>query len=88
MFNVCGEMYYVDLNEVSNAVDMNTTISGDTEQVVNLVSFEVIKMMLEILMTEREEFDDNLGVHSNKNLSVSFKLAFNTLLKHKILKHL
>jgi len=86
MLNVCGEMYYIDLDTVSNVVDMN--VSGDTEQTVNLVSFEVVKMMLEILMTEREEVDSNLGVHSTKNLSIPFKLAFNTLLKHQILKHL
>jgi len=86
MLNVCGEMYYIDLDTVSNVVDMN--VSGDTEQTVNLVSFEVVKMMLEILMTEREEVDSSLGIHSTKNLSIPFKLAFNTLLKHQILKHL
>jgi len=67
---------------------MNVELSGSSEQTINLVSFEVVKMMLEILMTEREEVDDNLGVHSTKNLSIPFKLAFNTLLKHKILKHI
>ncbi len=88
MLNVCGEMYYIDLESVSDVVDMNVELSGSSEQTINLVSFEVIKMMLEILMTEREEVDDNLGVHSTKNLSIPFKLAFNTLLKHKILKHI
>jgi len=39
-------------------------------------------------MTEREEVDENLGIHSVKNLSIPFKIAFNTLLKHQILKHL
>jgi hypothetical protein len=62
--------------------------SGETEQTINLVSFEVIKMMLEIIMTEREEIDNNLGVHNTKDLSIPFRIAFNTLLKHQILKHL
>ena len=47
-----------------------------------------MKMMLEIIMIEKEEIDNNLGVHSTKDLSIPFKIAFNTLLKHQILKHL
>lgn len=89
MLEVLGEHYYIDLDNVSRTIDMpGHSISGETEQTINLVSFEVIKMMLEIIMTERDEVDENLGIHSTKNLSISFKLAFNTLLKHEILKHL
>jgi hypothetical protein len=89
MLQVLGEHYYIDLENVSRTIDMpSQNISGETEQTINLVSFEVIKMMLEIIMTERDEVDENLGVHSTKNLSIPFKVAFNTLLKHEILKHL
>ena len=50
--------------ELSDTIDMSIpTVSGETEQTINLVSFEVIKMMLEVIMTEREEVDDNLGIH-------------------------
>jgi len=89
MLEVLGELYYIDLDNVSNTIDMsNDNFSGETEQTINLVSFEVIKMMLEIIMTEREEIDNNLGVHNTKDLSIPFRIAFNTLLKHQILKHL
>lgn len=89
MLQVLGELYYIDLDSVSKTIDMpNHSISGETEQTINLVSFEVIKMMLEIIMTERDEVDENLGIHSANNLSIPFKVAFNTLLKHEILKHL
>jgi hypothetical protein len=68
---------------------VSDNFSGETEQTINLVSFEVIKMMLEIIMTERDEVDEEFGsTHSTKNLSIPFKMAFNTLLKHEILKHL
>jgi len=85
-----GEMYYIDLKSISNTVEIppKNDMSGDTEQTINLVSFEVVKMLLEIIMSEREEFDDNLGIIASKNLSIPFKIAFNTLLKHEILKHL
>lgn len=89
MLEVLGELYYIDLDGVSDTIDMPShNLSGDTEQTINLVSFEVIKIMLEIIMTEREELDNNLGVTNIKDLSIPFKIAFNTLLKHKILKHL
>jgi len=90
MLEVFGELYYIDLESVSKTIEIEPLddFSGNTEQSINLVSFEVIKMMLEIIMTEREEIDENLGVHSTKNLSIPFKVAFNTLLKHQILKHL
>jgi hypothetical protein len=89
MIQILGEHYYIDLENVSKTIDMpNHGVSGETEQTINLVSFEVIKMMLEVIMTERDEIDENLGVHSSKDLSIPFRLAFNTLLKHQILKHL
>ena len=89
MIEVLDELYYIDLDSISNTIDMpDDNFSGETTQTINLVSFEVIKMMLEIIMTEREEIDDNLGIHSTKDLSIPFKIAFNTLLKHQILKHL
>jgi len=90
MIEVLGEMYYIDLDEVTETINMPSeeASTGDTEQTINLVSFEIIKMMLEIIMIEKEEIDNNLGVHSTKDLSIPFKIAFNTLLKHQILKHL
>ena len=89
MIEVFGEMYYIDLKNVGAAVDLKTTEDSDgTDLTINVVSFEVIKMMLEIIMTERDEIDENLGVRSIEKLSIPFKLAFNTLLKHEILKFL
>lgn len=89
MVEVLGEMYYIDLKSVGAAVDLKPSEDSDgTDLTVNVVSFEVIKMMLEIIMTERDEIDETLGVRSVEKLSIPFKLAFNTLLKHEILKHL
>jgi hypothetical protein len=90
MIEVLGENYFIDLDAISNAVNVdnsNNILSGETEQTINLVSFEVVKMLLEIIMTERDEVDDNLGSYSINKLSIPFKIAFNTLLKHQIIKH-
>ena len=89
MIEVLGEMYYIDLKNVGEAVDLKSTEDSEgNDLTINVVSFEVIKMMLEIIMTERDEIDETLGVRSIEKLSIPFKLAFNTLLKHEILTHL
>lgn len=90
MIEVLGEDYYIDLDMVSDVINMpydENDLSGNTEQTINLVSFEVVKMLLEIIMTEREDVDENLGAYSMSKLSIPFRLAFNTLLKHKIINH-
>jgi hypothetical protein len=44
--------------------------------------------MIDVIMGENEEFDDNLGLKSAKGASLPFKIAFNTMLKHKLIEHL
>jgi hypothetical protein len=41
---------------------------------------------MEIVLSERESIDDSLGLHSAKELSIPFKISFNTLLLNKIIK--
>jgi hypothetical protein len=43
--------------------------------------------MLETVLTESNEIDDNLGL-KNSELSIPFKVAFNTLLIKKIINKL
>jgi hypothetical protein len=44
--------------------------------------------MIDVLMTENEDLDENLGTKGQNNLSIPFKLAFNTLLAYEILKNI
>ena len=46
------------------------------------------KNLIDVILSEREELDENLGIHSAKNLSIPFKFAFNTLLINNIIKKL
>ena len=46
------------------------------------------KNLVDVILSEREELDENLGIHSAKNLSIPFKFAFNTLLINNIIKKL
>lgn len=97
MIEVLGENYYIDFKKLEDAINIpkteSTKKSDDEEtdedaQHISVVKFEVVKMMLEVIMSEREDVDENLGVHSVKNLSIPFKLSFNTLLMNGIIKHL
>jgi hypothetical protein len=44
----------------------------------------MVKLMTEILLTEKDEVDETLGPKSS-DLSIPFKLSFNTLLNKKLL---
>ena len=84
--------YYIDLDEVEKYLDMGDdnkdSISGETEQKVNLIKFELVKMLLEVILSEDVEMDDKLGLKSsNSSTSVPFRLAFNTLLNKKLINH-
>jgi len=51
--------------------------------------YDVIRMCLEILMTYHEEVDDTLGFeNAMAKTTISFKMAFNTLLTYGILKEI
>jgi hypothetical protein len=86
MLKLFNEHYYIDVNEIEDFVNLEivTLSGGSNEQQIKFVKYEMIKMMMEVLMTEREDADEMLG---NKSaVSIPFKLAFNTLLNENILK--
>jgi hypothetical protein len=95
MLNVLGENYYIDLDEVEKYLDMSDMFddslepnSGTTEMRINVIKFELVKLLLETILSEQEPMEDKLGLNSNKNnTSVPFKLAFNTLLNKKLINH-
>ena len=92
MLNVLGENYYVDLDEIESYLDMTDELSteptsGTTEMRINIIKFEMVKMLLETVLTEQEVVDEKLGLKSNSNLSIPFKLAFNSLLNQKLINH-
>lgn len=85
MINVLGEHYYIDIERVQEIIALPDNGSGDTEQNISLVKFELVKTMIDVVMTENEDVDNNLGMKGTKDLSIPFKIAFNTLLFHKII---
>jgi transcription termination factor NusB len=96
MLNFLGENYYIDVNELEDQVSLINSkyytppLSGETEneQQISVTRYETFKSLIEVILTEREELDENLGIHAAKNLTIPFKIAFNTLLMNKIIKTL
>lgn len=88
MLTFLGENYYIDLDELESRVNLSGEFipSGETEQQISVVRFDMYKNLIEVILTEREEMDENLGIHNSNSLTIPFKIAFNTLLINKILK--
>jgi hypothetical protein len=97
MFKVLNEYYYIDFDMIDEQTRIestqvksdNVSEEGGTEEnddhtKVHLVKYELIKFMLEIVMDLHDEIDEKL-VSSTNELSIPFKLAFNSLLTKKII---
>jgi hypothetical protein len=91
MLNVLGENYFVDFDEIEKYIDMSEigdlSISGDSEMKINIIKFELVKMMIEVVLSEDLDIDDKLGIKNASNISVPFKIAFNSLLNKKLINH-
>ena len=92
MQKLLGEHYYIDLDKIEEYLDIselnNEVISGSTEMKVNIIKLEMVKMLLETILSEHELEDDKLGLKSTTtNTSIPFKLAFNSLLNKKLINH-
>ena len=91
MIKVLGENYYIDLDRVEDYLDMSEQYlednSGTTETKINIIKFEMVKMLMDTILTEHEEIDEKLGIKSGSNTSIPFRLAFNSLLNKKLINH-
>lgn len=94
MLKILNEYYYLDLDKMDEMVNLsNKNKSEDIDdedeqellgQQISVVKYDMLKVMIEVLMTESEEVDEKLGPKSSE-LSIPFKLAFNTLLNKQII---
>jgi hypothetical protein len=92
MIKVLGENYYIDLDKVEEYLDMSdqnfeNEFSGETEVKINMLKFELVKLLLDTVLTEHEEIDEQLGIKSSSNTSIPFRIAFNSLLNKKLINH-
>jgi hypothetical protein len=84
MLKILNEHYYLDLDKMEELVNLPPIDSGVTEQHISVVKYDMLKIMIDVLLSESEEVDETLGQKSTE-LSIPFKLAFNTLINKKII---
>lgn len=90
MINVLGENYYVDLDLVEEYIGIQNDepMSGETPEIkINIIKFDLVKMMLDTVLTEHEELDETLGMKQLSKTSIPFRIAFNSLLNKKLINH-
>ena len=92
MIKVLGENYYIDLDVIEQYLDVSNDISpedlsGTTEMKINVIKFEMVKMLLDTVLTEQDIVDEKLGMKSSSNTSIPFRIAFNSLLNKKLINH-
>lgn len=86
MLKVLGENYFIDFQKIEEVITIKQVETGDTEQNISIVKFELIKTMLDVVFSESTEVDDKLGTKGTNELTIPFKIAFNTLLRYNILQ--
>jgi hypothetical protein len=47
----------------------------------------MVKMLMEVILSENEELDEKLGIKSSSKTSIPFRIAFNSLLNKKLINH-
>jgi hypothetical protein len=101
MEKILSEFYFIDLDAIEQYLDIpsekkkssdddeleDTEESSNNEIRVNVVKFELVKMLLDTVLTEDEGLDDKLAGKGSSNLSIPFKLAFNSLVQKKLINH-
>jgi hypothetical protein len=101
MLELFGKNYYIDVNKIieecrpvystkkvkTKKTGEGDSTSDDTSLELNVFKFEIFKACVERAFNEyQEEADEKLAGYAENSATISFKIAFNTLLKYEILK--
>ena len=86
MLKILGEHYYLDLDkiEVFTSATPPENFTGSTENHISVVKYDMVKILIEVLMSENGQIDETLGMKSNE-MTIPFKISFNSLLNKKLL---
>ena len=88
MLKVLGDYYYFDLDQIDEFINVEPfqgEVSGESSNQISVVKYEMIKILMDVVLTEDGDVDETLGMKSTNDLSIPFKLAFNSLLNKKII---
>jgi hypothetical protein len=89
MITLFGENYYINLDNIDKYVNIqSTSVSGSTEpeQHISIVKYEMIKTLTEVILSENEDIDEKLANKVSSQLTIPFKIAWNTMLVNKLIE--
>lgn len=94
MLSIFNEQYFIDIDKVDEYVQIEQgkkeipvnekNVDDHNGNTISIVKYELLKLMLEVVMDGHDSIDEKMGIKSTE-LSIPFKLAFNTLLNKKII---
>jgi hypothetical protein len=84
MFTIFNENYYLDIEKLEEYVNIPNS-SGESQ--IHLVKYEIVKNLIDVVLTEGGEIDENLGMKTSE-LTIPFKIAFNSLMMKDIINKL
>jgi hypothetical protein len=86
MLKILGENYYFDIDLIEKYINAEPPVdfTGVPQNHISVVKYDMVKMMVETLIVENEEADETLGM-KNTELSIPFRLAFNSLVYKKLI---
>jgi hypothetical protein len=89
MLKILGENFFFDIDAIETYINVEPPIdfTGTSQNHISVVKYEMVKMFIETLVVENEEADETLGMKSSE-LSIPFRLAFNSLLYKKLITKL
>jgi hypothetical protein len=99
MFRIFNENYYIDIDAIDRYVQLDVEVPDETatedgdqitlkeEKQIHLVKYELVKNLLETVLTESNEVDEEMGLKTNE-VTIPFKIAFNSLLMKQIINKL
>jgi hypothetical protein len=88
MVEIFGKNYYINIDGITEKCKTGNKVKnedGGESLEINIFQYEIIKMCLERVLNDFEDVDEELGAFGQTDTSISFKIAFNTLIKNEIL---
>lgn len=97
--DIGGKTMVIDLEELKTLVQITPTDSKNKEKdddteiddggnLIDVTKWEVVKYMIDVIMTTETELDQMMGFQELHKLPIPFKISFNTLINYNILKEL
>jgi hypothetical protein len=87
MVEIFGKSYYIDIDGIVEKCKLNKSTEDEENgsETIDILKFDLIKMCIDTILTETVEVDESMGEYGSKVATISFKIAFNTLIKNNIL---